>query len=282
MTGQRGYVPFIILGLGRSGSNLIVSLLRSHPHVRCFGELLTFDSKFVDFSVEGYDSNSAEDLRLRDTDVIGFFQRRIYGEHPAWVRAVGFKPMYQHLPFFPPELTDWFAAQPDLRVIHSKRRNLLRFFVSLQIANNSGQWIAPVTPESLARRPWRRALRRALLPARTARRALFPRNRPAPESKAVTLTRDECLFVFEWAKREEAAYAERFRNHPIFDVYYEDLVRDIPGVIKQIQEFLDLEPRPLTVGTTRQNPEPLRTLIVNYDELYETFRDSEFGSFFDD
>jgi LPS sulfotransferase NodH len=279
----RGYVPFIILSSGRSGSNLIISLLRSHPGVRCFGELLTVESKFVDFSVEGYDNNSAEDLRLRETDVIGFFQQRIYCEHPPSIRAVGFKPMYQHLPFFPPELTDWLVAQPDLRVIHSKRRNLLRLVVSFVIANRSGQWIAPVTEESRAReRLWRKAMRLGLLPARLARHALRPKKPKLADSKAVVLTREECTFMFDWVRRQEADYAERFRNHAVFDIYYEDLVRDIPRVMKEMQGFLGLQPRALTVGTTRQNPEPLRELLASYDELREAFRGTEYAQFFDE
>ena len=279
---NRGYVPFIILSSGRSGSNLIVSLLRSHPAVRCFGELLTIESKSVDFSVEGYDNNSAEDLRLRETDLIGFCQRRIYGEHPPWVRAVGFKPMYQHLPFFP-ELAHWLAAQPDLRVVHSKRRNLLRLFVSFTIATRSRQWIAPVTAKSRAReRLWRKTIRLGLLPARLARRALRPRRPKPADSKTVAVTREECMFMFDWLRREEAEYVERFRNHPVLDIYYEDLIRDIPRAMLEVQDFLGLQPRALTVGTTRQNPEPLRELIANYDELREAFRGSEYAAFFDE
>ena len=31
----------------------------------------------------------------------------------------------------------------------------------------------------------------------------------------------------------------------------------------------------------RQNPEPLRELLANYDELYEAFRGTPYAAFFD-
>ncbi len=42
-----------------------------------------------------------------------------------------------------------------------------------------------------------------------------------------------------------------------------------------------MEPKRLTVRLRRQNPEPLRELIENYDELYAAFKDSPHAAFFD-
>jgi hypothetical protein len=278
---NRGYVPFIILSSGRSGSNLLVSLLRSDPEVICFGELLNVGADFIDFSAEGYDDYSTEDRTLRDTDVTAFFERRIFCEHGPGIRAVGFKPMYQHLPFFP-DLAGWLAAQPDLRVVHSKRRNLLRLLVSLRIAEKTGQWIAPTADERPEHPIWRKALELGMSTARGARRALRRRRPRLAEAKAVTLSPEECQFGFTWLREQADDYAERFRGHPVLDVYYEDLVDATGRTLRQVQDFLHLDPWPLTTATRRQNPEPLRALIVNYDELYEAFRGTEYAQFFDE
>ena len=46
------------------------------------------------------------------------------------------------------------------------------------------------------------------------------------------------------------------------------------------QSFLGVEPQVLTVGLRKQNPDDLRALIENYDELREAFADTEYGEFF--
>ena len=62
-------------------------------------------------------------------------------------------------------------------------------------------------------------------------------------------------------------------------VYYEDLVADRKAALHELQVFLGLRPRSLPVATRQQNPEPLRELIANYDELREAFGDTEYAAF---
>ena len=62
-----------------------------------------------------------------------------------------------------------------------------------------------------------------------------------------------------------------FCEHPALTLFYEGLVVDSSNVFNQAQAFLGVEPKPLTVTLRRQNPEPLRELILNYDEFREAF-----------
>jgi hypothetical protein len=63
-------------------------------------------------------------------------------------------------------------------------------------------------------------------------------------------------------------------------VFYEDLVDRREDVLREVQSFLGIEPRPLTVTLRKQNPEPLRELVENYDELYAAFKDTPEAALF--
>jgi hypothetical protein len=53
-------------------------------------------------------------------------------------------------------------------------------------------------------------------------------------------------------------------------------------VLADVQRLLGLEPRPLIVSVRQQNPEPLRELIENYDELRGSFAGLPEAAFFEE
>lgn len=119
LTGHRDYIPFIVLTRSRTGSNLLISFLDSHPNVHARGEIFTL-------------------LGNRD------YQRvlnSIFGKNPRNVKAVGFKLFYYH----PrdnscPELWNTLVQMPELHVIHLKRQNILRTLLSRRIALKQDLW----------------------------------------------------------------------------------------------------------------------------------------------
>jgi hypothetical protein len=270
------YRRFIILCPPRSGSNMLVSALNWSPEIVCFRELFNFAADYVDFNVEGYDRASAEDRALRDSDFRAFIEQRVFCAHNEGVRAVGFKAMYNQLPFFP-GLSKYLAGLPDIFVIRLQRRNLLRTFVSLRIAETTDEWVWEGRPPLTRRLAVFQPIRQV---TRSIKRLLRPDRGAAP--RAVRLTPEECRFYFAWAERSTKEYADQFAGHPLHLLCYEDLVSRARPELERVQQFLGLVPKDLPIGTLQQNPEPLRALIVNYDELFETFRGTEFGTFFDE
>jgi hypothetical protein len=277
------YVRFIILSSPRVGSNMLASALNSSRDIICFRELFNAFSGFIDFSVEGYDNASAEDRALRNRDFKEFLQRRIFCQHAEGTRAVGFKMPYVHFRFFP-GLLEWLVADGDLRVLHLRRRNLLRMLVSLRIARKTGRWAVdrkgtllskfrPSNAARAARHPLRAAdrLRRFIQPGEAARESL---------RGPITLSEQECRDFFAKVERDSDHYGGLFGEHPQLSLYYEDLQADRRRAFDEVQSFLGLKPRPLAITTRRQNPEPLRELIANYDELYTAFRDGPEAVFF--
>jgi LPS sulfotransferase NodH len=126
--GHRGYLKFAVITRSRTGSNLLVNALRTHPNLKVFGELF-----------RGGAPAATKEAVLRSA--AGYFDEHVFTSQPRSVRAVGFKIFYQH-PVWDPSGAVWKCMRdtPDLHVIHLRRHNLLRVLVSRQIAKRSDVW----------------------------------------------------------------------------------------------------------------------------------------------
>ena len=271
------YARFIILSGARTGSHMLAQALNSNPSITCFREVFNWLLNVIQYGVEGYDDFSAEDLALRKEDPLRFLDERIFCRHAEKVRAVGFKYHYVH---------DWgfsgvlerLIEDRGLRVLHLKRRNLLQVLVSLKIAEATGVWLEEDRLEG-PKPTAARVLRASGHPLRTAaglwRRARPPEvlheAPPAPRVR-VSLSVEELRRFIVQMERDAAHYDYFFREHPVLTVYYEDLLEHREEVFAQAQAFLGVKRRRLKVAVRRQNPQPLRELLENYDELNEAFR----------
>jgi hypothetical protein len=276
------YTRFIVLSGPRTGSHMIAQALNSHSQIICFREVFNLRLDFIQFGVEGYDDFDASDISLRKEDSLRFLDERVYCEHPADVQAVGFKFHYSHH-WDAPAILERITNDRELRIIHLRRRNALRALVSRKLAETTGVWLQegqrPITPRTLAtalRHPakaWRRI-------PRVFRRQRLERS-PAPR-KQVTISPDEFYEHLIKTNVVNANYQERFTGHAMLDVFYEDLANDIDRALAGALDFLGVRPERLTVTMRRQNPEPLRELISNYDELLAAYRGTEYASYFDE
>jgi LPS sulfotransferase NodH len=115
--GQKNYRRFIVLTRDRTGSNMLMQALNSHPQVA------------ADYEIFGKLHGESEESILA----------RCFGKQPFYVRAKGFKIFYYH----PQDADDspiWnmLTDMEDLHIVHLKRRNLLRAEVSSRIAYTTG------------------------------------------------------------------------------------------------------------------------------------------------
>ena len=72
--GHRNFKRFIVLSRSRTGSNMLISYLNSHPNIVAKGEAL-----------KRMNRKSASDIL-----------KEIYSNQPFWKKAVGFKIFYYH------------------------------------------------------------------------------------------------------------------------------------------------------------------------------------------
>lgn len=267
------YVRFILLGRPRTGSTMLVQALNSNPGVICWSEIFNKRREFStrDVGMPTHLDRGAEALRNRDYDA--FLRDRIFCRHEEERRAVGFKIFYHHFSHFD-GLEARLTEDTELRVLHLRRRNALRTLVSGKINQETGIAVLPsyksvITFAKLmaaARQPLKAAswLRRRL---RLARRAGQTRVRISAEELVPFARRMDSL---------AARFDDAFGRHPRLTIFYEDMDRNREEAFDRVQSFIGVEKQPLTVTLRKQNPQPLRDLIENYDELYEELQSTPY------
>lgn len=171
----------------------------------------------------------------------------IYQYESRSTQLVGFKVFYNHL-------TDdeWkkLAARSDLKIIHLTRRNRLRTVISLEIAFKTGKW--------------------------TRARS----NSDEPREKRVVLDPVKLLQRLEQIQEGESATRVRFRDHPMLEIVYEDLVKFPNEEFASAGRFLGVEGiDPEKIRLKKQNPESLEQLIINYDAVETVLRNTGFAEY---
>lgn len=116
--GEKDYIQFVIVCQARTGSNLLMSLLNSHPEVRALGE---------EFSLM---SNKTTTQKIK-----AIFPPK------AVKKIVGFKIFYYH-PLDSNDLDIWeyLRTNKNIKIIHLTRQNTLRTFLSRKIAFKTKKW----------------------------------------------------------------------------------------------------------------------------------------------
>lgn len=248
--GHQEYQRFIILGWARTGSNFLRGLLNSHPQIVAFNEIFR-DYNTIDWGLPGYTSNSPKLLSLIQSDPIKFLETQLFRPFPLQILAVGFKIFYYHA-----QDDGWQAMWPylrdmkDLRIIHIKRRNLLKTFLSEQRAWKTGSWVDTSGRES--------------------------------NQASVTLDHDECLRQFTTMRDQERKFDDFFENCLKIQVIYEDLAGDYVHEMERVQNFLGVTSETLKPSTFKQRKQPLSQAISNYDELKEAFKNTPWAEFFEE
>jgi len=252
LSGQRCYHPFIILGRGRTGSNFLASLLRSHGHIVTFGELFNqVRPNHILWEFPGYRS-SHDDCVLRRTDAVAFIERRVFGAQPVGVSAVGFKLFYYHARDNAWQVIwPYLQARQEVRIVHLTRRNLLRTFVSERIAKQTRVW--SIRDDIQAHR-----------------------------NVSVELDHAELELAFSATRAQEQSCAEYFAGHPVLELTYEALATNTTHEMERVQAFLGVAPRLLLAETRKQARMPLAHMVTNYPALKERFASTPWGGFFDD
>lgn len=265
----------MVLGSARTGSNLLLSLLSSHPHIKTYGELFNLDMLPETSLLEVLD------------DPATFLRRRVYQDHKLEITAVGFKMFYEHLTrdYFiklvdlsdaAPQLrekytrfsnfiesnyawetlderfqTTWefLRADQSLAVIHLQRRNILHTLISLKQAYMTSQW-------------W--SLKNGL-----------------QTTPPVYLDPEECCRYFEKLSDSAAEADAAFAEHPKINVVYEDLIEKQQETLQRIFAFLKVPSESVTTRMKKQNLASPRETIDNYKQLKSYFRNTRWDVFFE-
>jgi LPS sulfotransferase NodH len=234
---------FVILAARRSGSNLLCSLLGSHPEVRCHHELFNPNGIFTLLD-ERDEATPADALAARDRDPLGFLDHVWRDTRGA--RAIGFK----MTPEQAPEVLAHVLADAGIAKIVLRRQNALRRLVSERIADLTGRWEAYDDAVPLARP--RIHVEAGELAEHAARVDAFHADIDAAllhSGQSPLSLRYECLFD--------------------------------PDEQARLLAFLGLPPHPLRTRSIRQNPEPLDQLVENAPALRRALAGTPLAHVFD-
>src|SRR5947207_3404845 len=247
---------FMITCPARSGSSMLVHLLRSHPEICAHDEVFSPDKvrglsgKYLQRSREdpGFiEWLSAEKYR----DPIRFLYKFVLD--PDGKKAVGFKLKHDELVLPGYEtVRNEIASNRNLRIVHLRRNNLLRRYLSHYIAANVTRVTLAVGEQSI------------------------------PELPPIRLDPVDCERDFETTIIRQAEFTVLFAGHRSFSISYEQLISGERSQLDKLLRFLGVSTRELTTTTRRLGRDNLRSVIANYDELREYFCGSRFAEFFED
>ncbi|MFN3917678.1 MAG: Stf0 family sulfotransferase [Flavobacteriales bacterium] len=232
-TGAKAYKKFIIITRSRTGSNFLISLLNDHPNIHALGE---------EYSKIG--SKSTQRI-----------WNQIFCKKPKNIHLVGFKLFYYH-PLDSEDKSVWEIIQkdPEIRLIHLTRKNLLRTYVSREIAKKTDVWSSNESGGKLI----------------------------SKEQKKIELNISHCMADIENTINWQNTFKNRFENHKILEINYEQLSNDTHKTMHEVFDFLETAQHPVTSELKKQNTESLSELISNYAEVSKAFTLSGLKQFLND
>jgi len=248
--GISSYTKFVIVGIARTGSTMLISQLNNHSQALAFGEIFRSPDS-IGWDVAPFRSyQSRKLLALYSSDPIGFLEKHVFRNWPRNHKAVGFKLFYYHARTSSQRsVWDYLVDRPEIRILHIKRRSVLAQYVSLQLAHKTDIWSStcPVTQDP----------------------------------PCIQLDIASCQNHFARVRRLEEEFERLFKNHNLRNVYYEDLARVSKDEIENVQKFLGLRHEMLSAETVRQQTRPLSQVIANYAELRDACIGTEWENFFE-
>lgn len=241
----------IILTSQRSGSTFLQGCLDAHPQVKCYGELLVGGNLVAPRLFHGYRllTKGYRYLATRAWNPVGILDR-YYGRQEAPV--VMFKAMYSQVDNR--RVRRYLTQHLEIRVIHLRRDNLLKQYVSKVLlgAKRERRWQPHTTHH---------------IPAVSVR--VSP-ERAIREMRKV----GHCFVEFEQLlaghRKTELVYERMFNGQSLSHEAW-----------TAVTELLEIEPVSVGSDLVKMNPNKLRPMVENYDELARALAGTEFESYLD-
>ena len=198
--------------------------------------------------------NSHKDIRVhgemfsrlgnKNTDYI---YKKIY-PNKSLKKFVGFKIFYYHqLDSNDRSIWNILQENPSIKIIHLQRKNLLRVHTSRLIAEKTDIWSTKSEREI------------------------------GVNEKKVSVDVLKVIEDFETTSEHIKKTKDLFKNHEVLDVYYENLVNNQEEETVKILRFLGAQQMNLKSQLKKQNPEKLKNLISNYEEVRGKVKDTEYS-----
>jgi len=229
---------FVIIASPRTGSNLVIEMLNSHPDCCCGYEL--FNQGHIEANhIPWYFDDLSQDprlLELRRRDPVAFLAELDALGRRSGFACVGFKLMYWEGEQVP-VVRDHVLGDRSWRVIHVRRRNQLQRLVSIRRAERTGHWWV----------------------ARDERASVPP----------VTLSLAEVTGEIAYQRQQEQLHARLAEGHEVLELFYEDITAGDPlAIARQLWSFLRLRDWDrLDIHSRKTGTDRIQQAIANHGEL---------------
>lgn len=244
--------PFVVVGMPRTGSTLLLTGLTQHPEIMAFGELF--------HAVASERANTHAFTRAgrkiyfdeKHDDAVAFLKREVFPAAKRGSKAVGFKLFAEMVKC--PGTEKLFARLktefPDLRVIHIVRRNFFEVLASREVARATKNWV-----QLMGQKP----------PA-------------APQRVRIDPQRTEAFFAN--MQKVDHFFSSFFAGENYLQVDYTALASDFTGEMSRVYQFLGVSPFEPKKQIEKQISAPLSEVVENYGELRKAFANSPYRTFF--
>ncbi|HUK90318.1 MAG TPA: hypothetical protein VLZ81_07945 [Blastocatellia bacterium] len=229
---------FVIIAAPRTGSNLLCSLLNSHPAIVCHHEL--FNPDRIHYCLDCPQDVDFGSIEERDREPLKFLER-------VWRCALNKSALGFKLSRGQNELVlQTVMADRDVKKIVLGRSNRVKTCVSEKVARESGRWESYGASESCSNRIKVKLEVDELL-------------------RHIDLNSD----YYEFVRRRLCDL-----HQPYLDTAYERLTSKDEWV--RILKFLEVEPHEMDLvpRTRKQTPRDLREVVVNFNEVARAVKGS--------
>jgi LPS sulfotransferase NodH len=232
---------FVILAAPRTGSNLLCTLLNSHPDVLCHHEL--FNPNGIFYALEYRDGSlDLGSMTERDREPIAFLQR--VWDHPQGATCTGFKMTRGQ----DAAVMQGLIEDDGVLKILLYRRNRLKTFISEALARQTDRW------------------------------EVYSKHDLATETPTLHVDVEAFRGHCELNDRyySDIEYALRSSGQPWIETAYEDILDQAEQA--RLLDFLGVESADVTLkqASVKQSNRNLRTHIENFHELEHAFAGSEY------
>ena len=235
---------FVISCAARTGSTMLVHMLRSNPRIICHGEVYVggaIGALTVNYRVKRQETELESELLrcYRETPVI-FFYKYLYDLQGRLVAGFKFKTDELFHPDYA-TVAKLLGEDKDIKVVHLYRSDLVAQYISHQVLLNQ-------TGVSLVTKP---------------------ENRPQLSEFKVELSHFH-EYIADVFRREESSLSY-YSEHRGYCISYEDAVCETESVINDLQEFIGVPPARLKKGTEKIINQELSGLVTNLAEIRECY-----------
>ena len=248
------YTPFIIVGMPRTGSNLLFTTLQQHPAIAAYSEL--FHPMLGERSGRHAIRRDGAALYYGgDADPISFLRRWVWTDDAADYRAIGFKIFAEYLRGKPTGglLERLKEEVPGLHVVHITRANYFDVFVSRLVANKTGSWIS------------------------------YREDRPSGDALGkmhLAISQEAATLFFRAMEWADTYIESLFLAGPYLRVDYERLAQDVQGQASAVFDYLGVGKSPVQMAIRKQLTVRKEDLVANYQELRRHYSGTPYEAFF--